>query len=124
MHPGTSTSSRTTTSSASSHLLSALVASGAELGHHPARLYPSYLPYIHGTRAGVSIIDLEQTVPLLRRAANFVREVVEADGVVLVVGTREGHRAMVKKAAGRLEGNGFGVAGEKWMAGTLTNSFS
>jgi hypothetical protein len=31
---------------------------------------------------------------------------------------------MVKKAVARLEGNGFGVAGEKWMPGTLTNSFS
>jgi ribosomal protein S2 len=50
--------------------------------------------------------------------------VVANDGVVLVVGTREGHREMVNKAVERLQGNGFGVAGEKWMPGTLTNSFS
>ncbi|KAJ9116861.1 hypothetical protein QFC22_004518 [Naganishia vaughanmartiniae] len=97
--------------------------SGAELGHSTSRLAPSFMPYIYGHRAGLNIIDLESsTVPLLKKAASLVKEVVKADGVVLIVGTRAEHRSIVRKAVERLEGNGFGVAGTSWQAGTLTNS--
>ncbi|KAJ9101883.1 hypothetical protein QFC21_003223 [Naganishia friedmannii] len=106
-------------------LLSTLLASGAELGHSTSRLAPSFMPYIYGHRAGLHIIDLESsTVPLLKKAASLVKEVVKADGVVLIVGTRAEHRSIVRKAVERLEGNGFGVAGTTWQAGTLTNSVS
>lgn len=106
-------------------LLSTLLASGAELGHSTSRLASPFTPYIYGHRAGLHIIDVESaTVPLLKKAAKVVKEVVKADGVVLVVGTRTEHRAVVRKAVERLEGNGFGVAGTSWMAGTLTNSIS
>jgi hypothetical protein len=116
-------SSTSTTSKPS--LLSTLLASGAELGHSTSRLAPSYMPYIYGHRAGLHIIDLESsTVPLLKKAASLVKEVTKADGVVLIVGTRPEHRSIVRKAVERLEGNGFGVAGTSWQAGTLTNSVS
>lgn len=106
-------------------LLSTLLASGAELGHATSRLASPFTPYIYGHRAGLHIIDVESaTVPLLKKAAQVVKEVVKADGVVLIVGTRTEHRAVVRKAVERLEGNGFGVAGTSWMAGTLTNSIS
>lgn len=83
------------------------------------------MPYIYGHRAGLHIIDLESsTVPLLKKAASLVKEIVKADGVVLIVGTRAEHRSIVRKAVERLEGNGFGVAGTSWQAGTLTNSVS
>ncbi|KAJ9110418.1 hypothetical protein QFC19_001543 [Naganishia cerealis] len=114
-----------TPSSTSPSLLSTLLASGAELGHSTSRLCPPFTPYIYGHRAGLHIIDLESsTVPLLQKAAKVVKEVVKADGVVLIVGTRAEHRTVVRKAVERLEGNGFGVAGTSWMAGTLTNSVS
>lgn len=100
------------------------MASTAHLGHIPSSLSPAYIPYIHSKRANIHLIDLEQTVPLLQRASEFVKRTVERDGSVLFVGTRKGHRGMVRKAVERLEGNGFGVAGERWMPGTLTNSLS
>jgi small subunit ribosomal protein S2 len=106
-------------------LLSTLLASGAQLGHSTARLASPFTPYIYGHRAGLHIIDVESaTVPLLNKAAKVVKDVVKADGVVLFVGTRAEHRKVVRKAVERLEGNGFGVAGTSWMAGTLTNSVS
>ncbi|KAI5452812.1 hypothetical protein NCC49_000557 [Naganishia albida] len=108
-----------------SNLLSTLLASGAQLGHSTSRLASPFTPYIYGHRAGLHIIDIESaTVPLLNKAAKVVRDVVKADGVVLFVGTRAEHRSVVRKAVERLEGNGFGVAGTSWMAGTLTNSIS
>lgn len=96
------------------------MASGAALGHTTALANPFYTPYIYGNRSGLSIIDLDQTLPILRRASNMVREVVQADGVVLFVGTREAHERMLQKAKKRLEDNGYAV--NQWLPGTLTNS--
>lgn len=83
-------------------------------------LHPSYTPYIYGNRSGLSIIDLDQTLPILRRTATLVRDVVEADGVVLIVGTRPGLRKALEKAKARMGDNGYIV--DKWMPGTLTNA--
>lgn len=100
--------------------LSTLMASGAALGHTTSLLNPFYTPYVYGNRSGLSIIDLDQTLPILRRTANMVREVVQADGVVLLVGTREAHGRILHKAAERLGDNGYAVS--EWLPGTLTNS--
>ncbi|KAK4687162.1 small subunit ribosomal protein S2, partial [Tremellales sp. Uapishka_1] len=101
--------------------LSTLLASGAALGHSTSLLAPPFLPYVYGNRSGLSVIDLDQTLPILRRTAALVRDVVKADGVVLIVGTREGHKKAVEKARERLGDNGFAVT-DKWLPGTLTNS--
>jgi hypothetical protein len=100
--------------------LSTLLASGAALGHSTTLLHPSYTPYIYGNRSGLSIIDLDQTLPILRRAAALVRDVVRADGVVLVVGTRQGLKKALDKAKERLGTNGYVAA--SWLPGTLTNA--
>jgi len=100
--------------------ISTLLATGAALGHSSATLNPHYSSYIYGTRAGLSIIDLDQTLPLLRRAAALVRDVVKADGVVLFVGNRVGIEKGLKRAKERLGDNGF-VTG-RWLPGLLTNS--
>ncbi|WVF68844.1 hypothetical protein IAT40_003617 [Kwoniella sp. CBS 6097] len=100
--------------------LSTLLASGAALGHSHTLTSTAYTPYIYGKRAGLSIIDLDQTLPILRRTAALVRDVVKADGVVLIVGTRDGHRKMVARAKERLGDNGYAV--NSWMPGVLTNS--
>ncbi|KAI0282510.1 ribosomal protein S2, flavodoxin-like domain-containing protein [Russula aff. rugulosa BPL654] len=52
--------------------ISALLAAGAHLGHHRSLLNPNFIPYAYGTRADVTIIDLERTLPHLRRAAALV----------------------------------------------------
>nr|ODN92354.1 30S small subunit ribosomal protein S2 [Cryptococcus depauperatus CBS 7855] len=108
------------TSSPHQATLSTLVASGAALGHAANITCHAYTPYIYGKRAGLAIIDLDQTLPILRRTAALVRDVVKADGVVLIVGTRPGHQKMIKKAKARLEDNGFAVG--RWMPGVLTNA--
>lgn len=100
--------------------LSTLMAAGAALGHSQQLLAPSFTPYVYGNRAGLSIIDLEQTLPLLRRAAALVRDVVEADGVVLFVGTKQKHRKPLQQARERLGDNGYSTL--KWWPGTLTNA--
>lgn len=100
--------------------LSSLVASGAHLGHAKGLMNPNFLPYAYGTRAGITIIDLDQTIPLLRRAINVVRAVASQGGLILFIGTRPEIRPAAKKAAERIGKQGYYVA-EKWIPGTLTN---
>lgn len=100
--------------------LSTLLASGAALGHAANITSHAYTPYIYGKRAGLSIIDLDQTLPILRRTAALVKDIVKADGIVLIVGTRPGHQKMIQKAKERLEDNGFAVG--QWIPGLLTNA--
>jgi small subunit ribosomal protein S2 len=100
--------------------LSALIAAGAHFGHAKALLNPNFMPYAYGVRAGVTIIDLDSTLPLLRRAASVARAVVARDGTVVFVGTRPDLRAVVRKAAERIGPQAFHV-GERWLPGTLTN---
>jgi small subunit ribosomal protein S2 len=100
--------------------LSALVAAGAHLGHSKSLMNTNFIPYAYGERAGITIIDLDHTLPLLRRAAKIVRGVTAKDGTVVFVGTRPDLRVVVRKAAERLGSRGYHV-GERWLPGTLTN---
>ena len=103
--------------------VSALIAAGAHLGHATSLASPAFLPYTYGTRAGLSIIDLDQTLPLLRRAANVARAIAEADGLILFVGTgNEAIGTAARKAASRLGANGFHID-SRWLPGLLTNPF-
>lgn len=102
--------------------LATLLASGAALGHAHKYMHSEYAQYIYGKRAGLSIIDLDKTLPMLRRAAALVRDVAKADGVVLFVGTAQGLDRAVDRAAHRLGDGGFGVT--KWLPGILTNAES
>ncbi|KAH7889645.1 ribosomal protein S2 [Phlebopus sp. FC_14] len=100
--------------------LSALIAAGAHFGHTKSLLNPNFLPYTYGIRAGLTIIDLERTLPLLRRAANVVRAIAQRNGIILFVGTRPDLRDVISKASERLEEQGYHI-GERWLPGTLTN---
>ncbi|KAI0797811.1 ribosomal protein S2, flavodoxin-like domain-containing protein [Abortiporus biennis] len=103
--------------------LSALLAAGAHMGHAKSLMNPNFMPYAYGVRAGITVIDLDHTLPLLRRAAKVVRSVAANDGMVLFVGTRPDLRPVVRKAAERMGAQGFHI-GEKWLAGTLTNKLT
>ncbi|OSD02878.1 ribosomal protein S2 [Trametes coccinea BRFM310] len=100
--------------------LSALIASGAHFGHSQKRMNPNFVPYAYGVRAGITIIDLDHTLPLLRRAAQVVRGVAARGGSVVFVGTRADLRQPVRMAAERMGKQGYHV-GERWLPGTLTN---
>jgi len=100
--------------------LSALVAAGAHFGHTTSLMNPNFLPYAYGMRAGLTIIDLDQTLPLLRRAANLVRAVAQRKGTILFVGTRPDLQETIQRSSGRLGSQGYHI-GERWLPGTLTN---
>ncbi|KAJ7063138.1 ribosomal protein S2, flavodoxin-like domain-containing protein [Mycena amicta] len=101
--------------------VSSLLAAGAHFGHATSRMNPNFMPYAYGVRASSTIIDLEHTVPLLKRAANLVRAVAFAGGQILFVGTRPDLRQIVKAAAGRIGKQGYYIS-DRWIPGTFTNT--
>ncbi|CAO0791887.1 unnamed protein product [Mucor circinelloides] len=98
--------------------ISKLMAAGLHLGHSTSLWEPATLPFIFGTREGISIINLEHTLVYLRRACNVAREVALRGGSILFVGTRPGFQDLTIEAARYCDG--FHVS-SKWIPGTLTN---
>lgn len=95
-----------------------LLDAGFHFGHQTKRWNPKMQRFIFGARNGIHIIDLQQTVTLLRDAYNFVRGEVASGGSVLFVGTKRQAVDMVAEVAGR--SNQYYV-NHRWLGGTLTN---
>ncbi|AKM10602.1 30S ribosomal protein S2 [Croceicoccus naphthovorans] len=95
-----------------------LIEAGAHFGHQTHRWNPRMKPYIFGSRNGVHIIDLSQTVPLFQRALDFVSATVQAGGKVLFVGTKRQAQDPIREAALSC---GQYYVNHRWLGGMLTN---
>ncbi len=95
-----------------------LLEAGVHFGHTTRRWNPQMLPYIFGERNGVHIIDLEQTVPMLHRALESVRDVAAGGGRILFVGTKRQAAEVVASASRRC---GQYYVNHRWLGGMLTN---
>ena len=95
-----------------------LLEAGVHFGHTTRRWNPRMAPFLFGERNGVHIIDLEQTVPLLHQALEFVRHTVASGGRVLFVATKRQASERVAEAAKRC---GQYYVNHRWLGGMLTN---
>ncbi|MCC7428296.1 MAG: 30S ribosomal protein S2 [Alphaproteobacteria bacterium] len=95
-----------------------LLEAGVHFGHHTRRWNPRMAPYLYGVRNQIHIIDLQQTVPLLHRAMQAVRDAVAGRGRVLFVGTKRSAQDYVAEAAKRC---GQYYVNHRWLGGMLTN---
>ena len=95
-----------------------LLEAGIHFGHTTRRWNPKMQRYIFGVRNGIHIIDLEQTVPMLQRGLEAIRDVAAAGGRVLFVGTKRQATDIVSEAAIRC---GQYYVNHRWLGGMLTN---
>ena len=95
-----------------------LLEAGVHFGHQAKRWNPKMKRYIFAQRAGVHIIDLDQTLTLLERALGFVRGVAEANRDVLFVGTKKQAQIPLTEEAIR---SGQPFVAERYIGGMLTN---
>ncbi len=95
-----------------------LLEAGVHFGHQTRRWNPKMAPYLFGVRNDSHIIDLQQTVPLLYRALEAVRDVVAGGGRVLFVGTKRQAAEPIAAAAKRC---GQFYVNHRWLGGMLTN---
>lgn len=75
-------------------------------------------PYIYGDRNGIHIMDLTQTVPMLDKALQVIRDTVAKNGRVLFVGTKRQAAGPIADAAERCAQY---YMNHRWLGGTLTN---
>lgn len=95
-----------------------LLEAGVHYGHQTRRWDPKMAPYLYGSRSGIHIIDLQQTVPMLYQALQVVRDVVAGGGRVLFVGTKRQASQKIKESASLC---GQFYVNHRWLGGMLTN---
>ncbi|CUH83174.1 30S ribosomal protein S2 [Thalassovita mediterranea] len=95
-----------------------LLEAGVHFGHQTQRWNPRMGEYIYGSRNGIHIMDLTQTVPLLDQALKVVRDTVAKGGRVLFVGTKRQAAGPVAEAAEKCAQY---YMNHRWLGGTLTN---
>jgi len=98
--------------------LEAMLKAGVHFGHIKARRHPKMEEYVHTTRNGINIIDLEKTSEKLEAALKFLTGVKKKNKQILFVATKKQARDLTKSLAVRLH-QPFVV--ERWLGGTFTN---
>ncbi len=95
-----------------------LLEAGVHFGHQTHRWNPLMDPFIYGSRNGIHIMDLTQTVPLLDAALNVIQQTVAKGGSILFVGTK---RQASKAIADAAERSAQYYVNHRWLGGMLTN---
>lgn len=95
-----------------------MLSCGVHFGHQTHRWNPKMKNYVFGTRSGIHIIDLQKSVVMAQRAADFVKSIAANGGRIIFVGTKKQAATTVKEAA---EKCGQYYITKRWLGGTLTN---
>ena len=95
-----------------------LLEAGVHFGHQTHRWNPKMRNFIYGSRNGIHIIDLSQTVPMLHQALLVVADTVAKGGRVLFVGTK---RSAAEQIADSAKRSAQYYVNSRWLGGTLTN---
>jgi small subunit ribosomal protein S2 len=95
-----------------------LLEAGVHFGHQTRRWNPKMKRYIYGSRNGIYIIDLHQTLKLFDDAQKFVQDIALSGGHILFVGTKKQAADAVQEAATRSRQY---FVNSRWLGGMLTN---
>ncbi|MDP6031161.1 MAG: 30S ribosomal protein S2, partial [Alphaproteobacteria bacterium] len=91
-----------------------LLEAGVHFGHHTRRWNPKMAPFLFGVSNKIHIIDLQQTVPMLHRAMQAIRDVAASGGRILFVGTKRQSSRPIAEAAARC---GQYYVNHRWLGG-------
>ncbi len=98
--------------------IKSLLEAGAHFGHQTSRWNPRMKKYIFTQRNGIHILDLEQTVEMLNKACEFVRDAVARGENIIFVGTKKQAKETIEGEAQRC---GMFYVNQRWLGGMLTN---
>jgi len=99
-------------------LMKDLLEAGVHFGHQTRRWNPKMKRYIYGSRNGIYIIDLHQSLKLFDDAQKFIQDIVTEGGHVLFVGTKKQAADAMMEAA---QTSRQYFVNERWLGGMLTN---
>lgn len=98
--------------------LKEMLEAGVHFGHSAKRRNPRMDEYVYATKNGVQIFDLVQTRQALSDACNYLVQVMEEGGQILLVGTKGQASEIIKSEALRL---GVAFMSTHWVGGLFTN---
>ena len=91
---------------------------GVHFGHQTHRWNPLMDEYIYGSKNGIHILDLTQTVTMLDAALSEIHKLVAKGGSILFVGTKRQAQQPIAEAAAKCAQYYINY---RWLGGTLTN---
>lgn len=95
-----------------------MLQAGVHFGHQTKYWNPKMKPYIFGIRNKIHIINLEETVVMIKPALKFIESVAQKNNKVLFVGTKRTAGKIIKDEATRCS---MPYVNERWLGGMLTN---
>ena len=95
-----------------------LLEAGVHLGHKTLRWNPRMKQFIYGEKNSIHIIDLTQTVVLIKNAMKEVHKCISSGGKLLIVSTKKQAAETVLKLAKDTEQY---YVNYRWLGGMLTN---
>ena len=95
-----------------------LLEAGVHFGHQTRKWNPKMSKYIFNSRNDIHIINLEDTVVLIDKAYDYVREMASQGKTILFVGTKKQAQKAIEDEAKRC---GMYYINSRWLGGTLTN---
>ena len=95
-----------------------MLEAGVHFGHQTRFWNPKMAEFIFGERNKIHIINLEETVPRYKTAAEFIRRLVADGGTLLFVGSKRAAREAMATEAVRC---GMPYVTQRWLGGMLTN---
>ena len=95
-----------------------LLEAGVHFGHQTHRWNPKMKEFIYGEHNNIHIIDLSQTMGMLKNALGAVREVTQSGGRILFVGTKRQASETISESASQCAQY---YVNHRWLGGTLTN---
>lgn len=98
--------------------LKKLLEAGVHYGHQTKKWNPKMKPFIYCPRNGIYIIDLNKTRDALVDAYKVLSNIVLEGGKVLLVGTKDNTKEIIKAEAER---SGSFYITNRWLGGILTN---
>ena len=95
-----------------------LLEAGVHLGHKTLRWNPKMKNFIFGEKNSIHILDLTQTVVLIKKALLEVHKCISSGGKILIVSTKKQASETVLKVAAE---TGQFYVNYRWLGGMLTN---
>ena len=95
-----------------------LLEAGVHFGHQTRKWNPKMSKYIFNARNDIHIINLEDTVVLIDKAYDYMKEMASQGKTILFVGTKKQAQKAIEDEAKRC---GMYYINSRWLGGTLTN---
>ncbi len=95
-----------------------MLEAGVHFGHQTRYWNPRMEPFIFGARGKIHIINLEESLPLLKESLDFLSRLASRRGTIMFVGTKRAAGQAVAEEAQRCNSP---YVSHRWLGGMLTN---